>query len=78
MATVQGAWLCNDQSPDKSVPLSSSTSAPLAVGKSENSELSSLFTERNADDIIPMVKKAEEAGAKVLLGDVEGASPTLL
>ncbi|KAF8488212.1 aldehyde dehydrogenase family-domain-containing protein [Russula emetica] len=50
----------------------------LAVGDPENSEHSSLFTERNADDIITMVKEAKEAAAEVLLGGVEKAGPTLL
>ncbi len=50
----------------------------LTVGDPENSELSSLFTERNADDIIAMVKEAKEAGAEVLLGDMTKAGPALL
>ena len=37
-----------------------------------------LFTERNVDDIIPVVKKVKEAGAEILLGNVEKAGPTLL
>jgi acyl-CoA reductase-like NAD-dependent aldehyde dehydrogenase len=71
--------LCNDHSPNNSFSLSSSasTSAPLAVGGPEN-ELSLLFTERNVDDIIPLVKKAKEAGAEILLVNVEKAGPTLL
>jgi acyl-CoA reductase-like NAD-dependent aldehyde dehydrogenase len=50
----------------------------LSVGDPETSELSSLFTERNANGIIAMVKEAKEAGAEVLLGDMEKAGPALL
>ena len=50
----------------------------LNVGDPETSELSSLFTERNADNVVAMVKEAKEAGAEVLLGDVAKAGPALL
>ena len=50
----------------------------LTVGDPENSHLSSLFTERSADGIIAMLKEAKEAGAEVLLGDLEKAGPSLL
>ena len=50
----------------------------LRVGDPENSELSSLFTKRNADKVLAMIKEAKEAGAEVLLGDVEKAGPALL
>ena len=50
----------------------------LAVGDPENSHLSSLFTKRSADGIIAMLKEAKEAGAEVLLGDLEKAGPSLL
>ena len=75
MAT--GRVIVHDQSPNNSFSLSSSasTSAHLAVGENE---LSLLFTERNVEDIIPVVKKAKEAGAEIPLGNVEKAGPTLL
>jgi acyl-CoA reductase-like NAD-dependent aldehyde dehydrogenase len=50
----------------------------LTIGDPETSELSSLFTERNADNILAMIKDAKEAGAEVLLGDMEKAGPALL
>ncbi len=50
----------------------------LTVGDPANSKLSSLFTERNADNIIAMIKEAKEAGAEVLLGDTVKAGPALL
>ena len=50
----------------------------LTVGDPEHAVLSSLFTERSADGIIAMLKEAKEAGAEVLLGDLEKAGPALL
>jgi acyl-CoA reductase-like NAD-dependent aldehyde dehydrogenase len=50
----------------------------LSVGDPEHALLSSLFTERNADGIIAMLKEAKEAGAEVLLGDMKKAGPALL
>jgi acyl-CoA reductase-like NAD-dependent aldehyde dehydrogenase len=50
----------------------------LTVGDPENSELTSLFTERHADGIIAMVREAKEAGAEILLGDMKKAGPALL
>ncbi|KAI9454067.1 aldehyde dehydrogenase [Lactarius psammicola] len=50
----------------------------LTVGDPENSHLSSLFTNSSADNIISMLKEAKEAGAEVLLGDLEKAGPALL
>jgi len=50
----------------------------FTVGDPEDSLLSSLFTERSADDILAMLKEAKEAGAEILLGDLEKAGPALL
>ncbi|KAH8982274.1 aldehyde dehydrogenase [Lactarius akahatsu] len=50
----------------------------LTVGDPEHANLSSLFTDRSADNIIAMLKGAKEAGAEVLLGDLEKAGPALL
>ncbi|KAH9073435.1 aldehyde dehydrogenase [Lactarius deliciosus] len=50
----------------------------LTVGDPEHANLSSLFTDRSADNIIAMMKGAKEAGAEVLLGDLEKAGPALL
>ena len=50
----------------------------LTVGDPENALLSSLFTDRSADNIIAMMKEAKEAGAEVLLGNMEKAGPALL
>ena len=50
----------------------------LTVGDPEHSHLSSLFSERSADGIIAMLKEAKEAGAEVLLGDMQKAGPALL
>ena len=50
----------------------------LTVGDPEQSHLSSLFSVRSADNIIAMLKEAKEAGAEVLLGDMEKAGPALL
>ena len=50
----------------------------LTVGDPEHAHLSSLFTDRSADNIIAMLKEAQEAGAEVLLGDMEKAGPALL
>ncbi|KAH9175620.1 aldehyde dehydrogenase [Lactarius sanguifluus] len=50
----------------------------LIVGDPEHAHLSSLFTDRSADNIIAMLKGAKEAGAEVLLGDLEKAGPALL
>jgi len=50
----------------------------LTIGDPENSHLSSLFTERSADGIVAMLKEAKEAGAEVILGDLEKAGPSLL
>ncbi|KAH9060183.1 aldehyde dehydrogenase [Lactarius vividus] len=50
----------------------------LTVGDPEHAHLSSLFTDRSADNIIAMLKEAKEAGAEVLLGDLEKAGPALL
>ncbi|KAI9442980.1 aldehyde dehydrogenase [Lactarius indigo] len=50
----------------------------LTVGDPEHSHLSSLFTDRSADNVIEMLKEAKEAGAEVLLGDLEKAGPALL
>ena len=43
----------------------------LTVGDPEDSLLSSLFTERSADNIIGMLKEAKEDGAEVVLGDLK-------
>jgi len=50
----------------------------LTVGDPEDSQLSSLFTERSADGIIEMLKEAQEGGAEVVLGDLKKAGPALL
>jgi acyl-CoA reductase-like NAD-dependent aldehyde dehydrogenase len=50
----------------------------LTVGAPEDSQLSSLFTERSADGIVEMLKEAKQAGAEVVLGDLEKAGPALL
>jgi len=50
----------------------------LTVGDPEQSHLSSLFTDRSADNIISMLKEAKEAGAELLLGNMEKAGPALL
>ncbi|KAH9030341.1 aldehyde dehydrogenase [Lactarius pseudohatsudake] len=50
----------------------------LTVGDPEHANISSLFTDRSADNIIAMLKGAKEAGAEVLLGDLEKAGPALL
>jgi acyl-CoA reductase-like NAD-dependent aldehyde dehydrogenase len=50
----------------------------FTVGDPEHATLPSLFTERSADGIIAMLKEAKEAGAEVLLGDMEKAGPALL
>jgi acyl-CoA reductase-like NAD-dependent aldehyde dehydrogenase len=50
----------------------------LIVGDPEHAHLSSLFTDRSADNIIAMLREAKEAGAEVLLGDLEKAGPALL
>ncbi|KAH9010960.1 aldehyde dehydrogenase [Lactarius hengduanensis] len=50
----------------------------LTVGDPDHANLSSLFTDRSADNIIAMLKGAKEAGAEVLLGDLEKAGPALL
>ena len=50
----------------------------LTVGDPEDSQLSSLFTERSADGIIAMLKEAKEDGAEVVLGDLKKAGPALL
>ena len=50
----------------------------LTFGDPEQSHLSSLFSVRSADNIIAMLKEAKEAGAEVLLGDMEKAGPALL
>jgi len=50
----------------------------LTVGDPEDSQLSSLFTERSADGILAMLKEAKEAGAEIVLGDLEKAGPALL
>ncbi|KAH9040247.1 aldehyde dehydrogenase [Lactarius hengduanensis] len=50
----------------------------LTVGDPEHANISSLFTDRSADNIIAMLKGAREAGAEVLLGDLEKAGPALL
>jgi acyl-CoA reductase-like NAD-dependent aldehyde dehydrogenase len=50
----------------------------LTVGDPEHSHLSSLFSERSADGIIAMLNEAKEAGAEVLLGDMQKAGPALL
>jgi len=52
--------------------------ATLTVGDPEQSHLSSLFSDRSADNIIAMLKEAKEAGAEVLLGDMKKAGPALL
>ena len=50
----------------------------LTVGDPEHALLSSLFTERSADNIIAMLKEAKETGAEILLGDMKKAGPALL
>jgi acyl-CoA reductase-like NAD-dependent aldehyde dehydrogenase len=50
----------------------------LSVGNPEQALLSSLFSERSADDVIAMLKEAKEAGAEVLIGDMDKAGPALL
>ena len=50
----------------------------LTVGNPESSHLSSLFNDRSADNIISMLKEAKDAGAEVLVGDLEKAGPALL
>src|SRR6267378_2304937 len=50
----------------------------LTVGDPENSHLSSLFTDRSADNVLAMLKEAKDAGAEVLVGDLEKAGPALL
>jgi len=50
----------------------------LTVGDPEQAHLSSLFTGQSGDNIIAMLKEAKEAGAEVLLGDMEKAGPALL
>jgi hypothetical protein len=50
----------------------------LTVGDPEQSHLSSLFTNGSADNVLAMLKEAKEAGAEVLLGDMEKSGPALL
>jgi len=50
----------------------------FTVGDPEHATLSSLFTERSADGIIAMLQEAKQAGAEVLLGDMEKAGLALL
>ena len=50
----------------------------LTVGDPEHAHISSLFTDRSADNVIAMLKEAKEAGAEVLLGDMEKAGPALV
>ena len=50
----------------------------LTIGDPEHAHLSSLFTDRNADNIIAMLKESKEAGSEVLLGDMEKVGPALL
>ncbi len=50
----------------------------ITVGDPDHAHLSSLFTDRSADNVIAMLKEAKEAGAEVLLGDMEKAGPALV
>ena len=50
----------------------------LTVGDPKQSHLSSLFSDRSADNIIAMLKEAKKTGAEVLLGDTKTAGHALL